>query len=238
MESLSIINKRVTLVDQVEDRLIEYFKEKGLRPGDSIPHEVELAQSLGVARSVLREALSRFKMNGMIESRTRRGMILTEPSLMSGLRRIVNPMWMTDKTLCDILELRISIEIGMTDLIFDRITDEDVAELEEIVQNSILLANNKYNTSNEFDFHAKLYRVTRDETICQFQEIIHPVMGFVKEKYNDVFEPIAARISQEGKAVSHSDLLECLKNRDRDAYLKAIRQHFAIYMGYRDSING
>ena len=227
---------RTTLVDQVEDRLIEFFREQGLKPGDAIPHEIELAQSLGVARSVLREALSRFKMNGMIESRTRRGMIMTEPSLMNGLKRMVNPLWMTEKTICDMLELRISMEIGMTDLLFARITDEDVAELEEIVNASIVLANNKYNPSNEFDFHSKLYRVTRNDTICQFQEIIHPVMDFVKERYNDVFAPIAARLSASGEAVSHSDLLECLKKRDKAAYNDAIRRHFKIYMDYRESV--
>ena len=59
--------------------------------GDSIPNEIELSSALGVARSVLREALSRLKMMGMIESRTRRGMILTEPFILGGMKRVVDP---------------------------------------------------------------------------------------------------------------------------------------------------
>ena len=81
MDKLRIQDQKITLVDQVEQRLISYFKEQGFRPGDSLPHELELAEALGVARSVLREALSRFKMTGMIESRTRRGMFLVVPLL-------------------------------------------------------------------------------------------------------------------------------------------------------------
>ena len=61
MDSLRIDRSGYTLVDQVEEKLIQYFKEQGLRPGSSIPNENELAASLGIGRTVLREALSRFK---------------------------------------------------------------------------------------------------------------------------------------------------------------------------------
>ena len=78
MEELKLANHNTTLVDSVEESLISYFKEQGLRPGCSIPNEMELAASLGVGRAVLREALSRFKMTGMIVSRTKKGMVLGE----------------------------------------------------------------------------------------------------------------------------------------------------------------
>ena len=82
MDTLKVHSQTITLVDQVEDKLLNYLKEKDIRTGDSIPNELELAAALGVARSVLREALSRLKMMGMIETRTRRGMILTEPTIL------------------------------------------------------------------------------------------------------------------------------------------------------------
>lgn len=84
MDTLRIVKTNMTLVDQVEDRLLNYFKENNLQIGDPIPNEMDLAASLGVARNVLREALSRLKMIGMIESRPRRGMVLREPSLLGG----------------------------------------------------------------------------------------------------------------------------------------------------------
>ena len=72
MKTLKIQNKVQTLVDQVEDKLLNFLKDNSLKVGDAIPNETELSTALGVARSVLREALSRLKMIGMIESRTRR----------------------------------------------------------------------------------------------------------------------------------------------------------------------
>ena len=45
MRMLKLDNRHTTLVDSVEESLIRYFKEQGLRPGSSIPNEIELAAS-------------------------------------------------------------------------------------------------------------------------------------------------------------------------------------------------
>lgn len=122
MDKLKIYNQNITLVDQVEDKLLNYFKENDLRTGDSIPNELELAAALGVARNVLREALSRLKMMGMVESRTRRGMILTEPSILGGMKRVVDPRILSEESLFDILGFRIALEIGICSDLFRNIT--------------------------------------------------------------------------------------------------------------------
>ena len=133
MDTLKVHSQTITLVDQVEDKLLNYLKEKDIRTGDSIPNELELAAALGVARSVLREALSRLKMMGMIETRTRRGMILTEPTILGGMKRVVDPRILGEEALFDILGFRIALEIGICSDIFRNITPEDISELEEIV---------------------------------------------------------------------------------------------------------
>ena len=134
MDTLKVHSQTITLVDQVEDKLLNYLKEKDIRTGDSIPNELELAAALGVARSVLREALSRLKMMGMIETRTRRGMILTEPTILGGMERVVDPRILGEEALFDILGFRIALEIGICSDIFRNITPEDISELEEIVK--------------------------------------------------------------------------------------------------------
>lgn len=232
MENLKIQNQKVTLVDQVEEKLIAYFKEQGFRAGSAIPHEVELACSLGVARSVLREALSRFKMIGMIESRTRRGMIMAEPSLFGGVRRSVNPLVMNESTMLELLEFRTALEVGISSSIFRNITPEFIGELEEIVKIGVAFGNNQYAPVSEYNFHTKLYEITRNKTISEFQEIIRPVLNFVRDKYKILFEAIALDIEKEGKQVTHEQLLEYIKNGDEDGYKKAIEKHFLLYNIY------
>ena len=133
MNSSHITTKPKTLVDQVEDKLLTYLRTQNYQVGDMIPHEMELATELGVARSVIREALSRLKMIGLIESRTRRGMVLKEPSLLGGMRRIIDPRILSDESLYDILGFRVALELGICHAIFMHITPMDIAELEEIL---------------------------------------------------------------------------------------------------------
>ena len=69
-----------TMAEVVEVRLREeYSRKKSFKPGDSLPTEVELAQALGVSRNVVREALSRFRMLGIVETRKKKGYGHVEP---------------------------------------------------------------------------------------------------------------------------------------------------------------
>ena len=229
MYNLKLHNQAVTLVDQVEDSLLNYFREHDLRIGDSIPNELDLAAALGVARSVLREALSRLKMMGMIETRTRKGMILTEPSILGGMKRVVDPRILSEDSLFDILGFRIALEIGICSDLFRNITPEDIVELEEIVRLGIVFENNEYAPISEFTFHAKLYEITGNKTIREFQEIIHPVMVFVKDKFKRFLEPIQCR-NEEKRRFGHScRLLEYIKKNDEAGYRDALERHFAVY---------
>lgn len=235
MDKLKVNHQAVTLVDQVEDSLLTYFKENDLQTGDTIPNEIELAAALGVARSVLREALSRLKMMGMIETRTRRGMILREPSILGGMKRVIDPRILSENSLFDILGFRIALEIGMCSDLFRNITPKDINDLEEIVKMGIVFENNEYAPVSEFTFHAKLYEITGNKTISEFQEIIHPVMIFVKNKFKDLLEPINIEMKEKDQIVTHADLLGYLKRKDEAGYRKAIEQHFEVYKKFMNS---
>ena len=229
MKNLKIDGQSITLVDQVEDKLLNYFRSQDLKVGDSIPNEIELSSALGVARSVLREALSRLKMMGMIESRTRRGMILTEPFILGGMKRVVDPRIMSQESLLDLLGFRVALEIGISSDIFHNIKEQDIMELEEIVNAGVALGNNEYANLSEYTFHSKLYEITGNKTIVQFQSIIHPVMNFVKTNLRERVEAINIELEKKGKIVTHTDLLNFIKNKDEMGYRNAIEQHFYVY---------
>ena len=208
---------------------MNYFRSQDLKVGDSIPNEIELSSALGVARSVLREALSRLKMMGMIESRTRRGMILTEPFILGGMKRVVDPRIMSQESLLDLLGFRVALEIGISSDIF-HIKEQDIMELEEIVNAGVALGNNEYANLSEYTFHSKLYEITGNKTIVQFQSIIHPVMNFVKTNLRERVEAInIEQLDKKGKIVTHTDLLNFIKNKDEMGYRNAIEQHFYVY---------
>lgn len=60
------VRDRRPLSVQVYDQLVDALRKQG-RPGDFIPPEIELANELGVSRTVLREALRLLEEDGFIE---------------------------------------------------------------------------------------------------------------------------------------------------------------------------
>ena len=65
-----------TLREQVVEHLREEILSSRLRPGTEL-HEVNLAQSLGVSRGPLREALGRLAAEGLVTIVPRRGAVVT-----------------------------------------------------------------------------------------------------------------------------------------------------------------
>ena len=58
-----------TLSDQVTEVLLSRIESGQLKPGEKLPPEVVLAPEFGVSRTVIREAISRLKHEGLVESR-------------------------------------------------------------------------------------------------------------------------------------------------------------------------
>lgn len=235
MNDLKVNNGSVTLVDQVEDKLFSYISNQKLVIGDPIPNESILSEALGVSRSVLREALSRLRMLGVIESRTKRGMVLSEPNMFSGLQRVMEPMLLDENHMLNLLGFRVALESGICNLVMENIDDEHIRELENIVERGGEYEFNFYRADSEFEFHSKLYEITENQSIMQFQEIIYPVCQFIRDKFKDFFEPINQELMQNGKLVTHKQLLNLIKSGDKVAFRRGMESHLAMYTKFLKS---
>ena len=125
-----------------------------------------------------------------------------------------------------------SVDSFISDNIFRNLTDADVAELEEIVEMSQVIGNNKYAPVSEHRFHTKLYEITGNHIITEFQDIIYPALDFVKEQSRDFFEPIERELSENSEPVTHRHLLDFIKRGDLEGYKHAIVEHFRLYTIY------
>ena len=216
--------KNLSLVDKVELRLIEFFKENNLVPGDSIPKELEFAESLGVSRTVVREALLRLRTLGLVESRKHRGMILTRPDVMSNIERVLDPTLLGNTALRNLFELRLILEMGMADILFARKTQKDINELEEIVlaEEEADTVGSSFRLDKEILFHGKLYDMSNNVTLQRFHVLLLPVFEFVHEqKGGDTAEYKYSG----GKFVSHRDLLDNIKVGTPETFRNAMRRH-------------
>lgn len=219
-----------SLVDKAENSIINYIKLNKLQVGDILPKELDLAEQLGVSRTVIREALLRLKTIGFIESKKHKGAVITNPDVLGSLKKIFHPSILHTDTLKDLFEMRLALEIGIADFIVNNITDQDIIELEQlsetIVSGDTALP---WSIDDETVFHGKLYQISGNSIVLELQEMLIPIFQYVHN--SGVLEkPIV-----QGEFITHRELVEVLKKRDASAYRQAIRthlnNHFARILG-------
>jgi len=223
------IIRSITLADQIEELILNYIIEEKLISGSEIPSELMLAERFNVGRNVVREALSRLRMLGIIESRRHKGMVLKEPNVMKCVAKVLNPYLLSKNSILDLLDFRVSLETGIAELIVDNITDEDIQELAKFVKKHVYMEDLRLEASQEIEFHSKLYNVTRNQTIISFQEMMLPIFSFVDLNFKE-FKAINTK--NEGRLIKHEDLLPFLKLRDVKGYRQAIYNHLKAYSEY------
>jgi len=219
LTNLSSELKRIdqkTMADVVELQLREYLRKKLFKPGDPLPSEQQLADALGVSRNVVREALSRLRMLGIVETKKKRGMLLSRPDILGSFERVLDPLIMDKATLQDLFELRLTLEIGLADILYKRKTDKDVAELEAIaMKQQVTVGKPSWRIKHEIAFHGKLYQMTGNETMHRFQQMLLPIFGYVME-LEQVYTPAS---------VSHIELVEIVKKGSKEKFRQGMYQH-------------
>lgn len=211
------------LTDQIEQRIYLYIREHDLAYGDALPKEEELAATLNASRTITREALSRLKAAGIIESRRRRGMILKKPDLFSGLDKIIHHGLLDETTQKDFAELRLVIELGLADIIYRNQT----AEACDILMQSAREFHNQDMTPElhlqlEQQFHRRLFALSGNQVIERFQLLLEP---FFAQSDNINWTPEKSRQSGD----DHMGLVKALRNGSLQEWREALHNHFAHY---------
>lgn len=66
------------LIDIIVDKIIQWILENDMQPGDRLPNEFEMAQTLGVGRSTLREAIRCLVSRNVLEVRQGAGTFISD----------------------------------------------------------------------------------------------------------------------------------------------------------------
>src|SRR5258708_8901497 len=97
------------LTDRVAGALLEKLGEGALFTGARLTSEKALAQQFGVSRTVLREAISRLKHEGVVEGRQGSGVYVTQQAGVKPLRIEIGAVESMESVL-QIMELRRAME--------------------------------------------------------------------------------------------------------------------------------
>src|SRR5687768_17339021 len=108
----------------------DYIAANGLGPGDRLPAERELAETLGVSRGTMREALRSFEAMGALSRQPGRGSVL-RPVDLGVLAGVARPLLLrTAEDREELLAARELIEVNILPLVVQRAGDEHFRQLD------------------------------------------------------------------------------------------------------------
>lgn len=103
------IDRPRRLPDEIARSISEAIASGQLKPGERLPTEQSLSAQFGVARTVVREAVSLLKYDGIIDSKRGVGAFVSEPAARSAFR-ISAACFEKRRQLIQLLELRTGVQ--------------------------------------------------------------------------------------------------------------------------------
>jgi GntR family transcriptional repressor for pyruvate dehydrogenase complex len=128
------VGNKDRLVHRVADEIQRAIVGGRLQPGTMLPPERELAEQVGVSRTVVREAVHILVTKGLLEARQGVGTVV-RPLNAAGVAEALEILLQACSiTLDDLHHVRLILEVEIAGLAAEQSSPGDVARLEEIVQ--------------------------------------------------------------------------------------------------------
>ena len=218
-----------TIVAQVMVRLKEAIASGEYRPGDRLPTEQELAQSFGVGRSSIREALKVFQHLGVVESRAAKGTFLRDRANVSS-EAITWALILGEDDLRDVLELRETIErvcFGRLSEAVARSEAEALAVIDALQEQVDVMAAAAETREVEriveadYRFHGLVVDAGKNEL---FRAIYSSLHAFMSEEIAATYR----QMSELGEAArDHAEIVHTLRTESSERAFERHQRHFA-----------
>ena len=121
--------KRSAISEDVTLHIMELIRNGKLRPGDKLPSERQLAESLGVSRVSLREGLRTLAFMNILDVRTGDGTYISSLDSQELVEPLIFVLELNNQTVQELAQARRLIEPYLAAQAARNITDEELVEL-------------------------------------------------------------------------------------------------------------
>ncbi|MEW6726070.1 GntR family transcriptional regulator [Desulforudis sp. 1088] len=177
-----------------------------LRPGERLM-ELQLAEELGVSRTPVREAIRKLELEGFVVMVPRKG------AYVAGI---------TDKDITDVFEVRSALEALAAGLAAERITEEEIEELERLVvryAETTSSQNIQAIVEEDTKFHDVIYRASRNQRLIQ-------IVTNLQEQIQRFRLTTLSRPGRTKEAlVEHRKIVEAISERNIELAQQLAREH-------------
>ena len=200
------MNEYLPLRDVVFNTLRQATLRGELKPGERLM-EIQLANKLGVSRTPIREAIRKLELEGLVLMIPRKGAEVAE---------------ITEKSLRDVLEVRRALEELSVQLACEKITKEEIRELERVAKEfQQVVKSSDITEIAEVDvrFHDIIYTATDNQKLIQLLNNLREQMYRYRVEYlkrDGVFPQLIAE---------HEAIIRHIENNEKEKATEVMCRH-------------
>ena len=200
------MNEYLPLRDVVFNTLRQAILRGELKPGERLM-EILLAKKLGVSRTPIREAIRKLELEGLVLMIPRKGAEVAE---------------ITEKSLRDVLEVRRALEELSVQLACEKITKEEIRELERVAKEfQQVVKSSDITEIAEVDvrFHDIIYTATDNQKLIQLLNNLREQMYRYRVEYlkrDGVFPQLIAE---------HEAIIRHIENNEKEKATEVMCRH-------------
>lgn len=209
--------------DLIIEQLSWLISSGVMKPGEKLPPERVLAERFEVGRHIVREALHKLEMHGIVRTLPQSGTVVENVSVRTLEALIRNVLSMDQMTPQMLMEVRTVLELLAVELAARAATPEQIAEIRQAIDDHRAQAEEGGDTLEvDFLFHLKIAEASRNLLLQSVLNLVGPhILQFSHEHvtYRDG-RPIEA-------AREHAEILEAVERHSVEDAIAAMRRHLA-----------
>ncbi|MDR3538988.1 MAG: FadR/GntR family transcriptional regulator [Acetobacteraceae bacterium] len=196
---------------QVADRIGTGIVRGDIAPGDALPSEMRICETLEVSRTVVREAIRTLTGKGLVESRAKSGTRVRPPEewnyLDPDVLRWLSEMTDVDTYLAKLFQLRNSVEPAAAAIAATAATQECLGRLREAFEGMESARDNEGFVVADIAFHKEIYFATQNE-------FFWPIAQMFDVSLRRSFAIAAGGDHRPRGLIEHRDVLIAIERRD------------------------
>jgi GntR family transcriptional repressor for pyruvate dehydrogenase complex len=212
--------KKIRIAEEVADRIRMLILDGTFPQGEPLPSERVLTERFGVSRGSIRDALRILETIGLLETRHGRGTFPHELTVDRLVAPLASVMTSQQDLQDELLDARRMFEPAVARAAATRVTDEDLADLQRIIDaQRRKLETGQSAIVEDTAFHAVLARSTRNRVVVSLMATLNDLL----------VESRALSLNQKGRPAKsmegHEWVVAELRRRDAEGAARAMSDH-------------
>jgi GntR family transcriptional regulator, transcriptional repressor for pyruvate dehydrogenase complex len=201
-------------------RQLERMILKKLHPGDKLPSERELAESLGVSRSSIRDAIRSLELVGLVEPRQGSGTVVREISADTVMNPLTNVLRHKVELVTELIDFRKMLEPPLAVRAATHGSEEELDEMEDILhRQEAKFRAGELAIEEDSEFHYAIAMASGNSVVLK-------ILDFVMDLLRETRERSLQTVGRPHKSLAgHRKILAAIKKRDPEAAKAAMRRH-------------